>query len=109
MCRIIRDLNPSKDKSYTSPKIQTVSKLLTVWYSVGSSLCLEMNRVGRGCAVNHSTVTSFQFKQKIRTSTPHIPSLPVQVILYFLTLSSLTVSIPVVLFVTICVTDSVRL
>ena len=109
MCRIIRDLNPSKDTRYTSPKVQTVCMLHTDWYSVGNGLCLELNRVGMGCAVNHSTVTSFQLKQKIHTSTHHIPSLPVHVILYFVPLSSLTVSISLVLFVTICVIATVRL
>ena len=46
MCWIIRDLNPLRDKSYTS----IPSYRLTAYYL--TRLCLEINRAGVGRAVN---------------------------------------------------------
>jgi hypothetical protein len=76
----------------------------------GTGMCLEMNRAGVGRAVNHSPSPGVLFKERSQTSTPSYTSLwPLEIIVHFVPLSSLTVPITFVLFVTICVTATVSL
>ena len=73
ICRIIRDLNPVGSRvTKLFQKVCKIHRFHTASCSTGTVLCLEVNKAGVVHAVNHSKETSFQFKVRGHTSTPHM-------------------------------------